>query len=199
MTTDRQYAANRQNALRSTGPRTAGGRVRSSQNATTHGLTATRVVLDGEDEEEFLNLQAAIREEFEAQKPRGALELQLIMQVAATLWRLRRVPEIEAALFGYLASLQKAEAQSSAADPFVVLGLDDPHSSARAGATDGFGRVCDLVVNGGDALGKIARYEAALMRKFEDLLEKLDYQPARAPAPRTAYQQLVDEEGSSSS
>ncbi len=156
-------------------------------------------MLDGEDEEEFQKLQSAIREEFEAQRPRGALELQLIVQVAATLWRLRRVPEIEAALFGYLGSLQQAETQTAAADPFGGLALDAAHLMARAGATAGFGRVCDLVVNGGDALGKIARYEAALMRKFEDLLEKLDYQPGAAPAPRIAYEQLGEEESPSSS
>ena len=199
MTTDRQYSANRQNALRSTGPRTAAGRVRSSQNATTHGLTAARIVLDGEDEEEFLNLQAAIREEFEAQRPRGPLELQLIGQVAATLWRLRRIPAIEPALFGYLASLQQAESHTAAGDPFGGLALDAAQLMARAGATAGFGRVCDLVVNGGDALGKIARYEAALMRKFEDLLIKLDYRPATAAAQRIEYQPQGDAEGSSTS
>lgn len=198
MTSDRQYTANRQNALRSTAPRTASGRIRSSQNATTHGLTATRVVLDGEDEEEFQNLQAAIRQEFEAQKPRGALELQLIAQVAATLWRLRRVPEIETALFDYLATVQQNETESAASDPFPFK-IDTSTLTAQAGAGARFGRVCDMIVNGGDALGKIARYEAALMRKFEDLLEKLDYQPATAQAQRIAYQQLDDEEGPSSS
>ncbi len=40
MTTDRQLAANRANARRSTGPITAAGKVRSSGNALRHGLTA---------------------------------------------------------------------------------------------------------------------------------------------------------------
>jgi hypothetical protein len=38
MPTDRQIAANRANARRSTGPRTAAGRARASRNALRHGL-----------------------------------------------------------------------------------------------------------------------------------------------------------------
>lgn len=40
MATDRQVIANRANAAKSTGPRTKGGRKRSSQNARIHGLSA---------------------------------------------------------------------------------------------------------------------------------------------------------------
>jgi len=40
MTTRRQLAANRANARRSTGPKTAAGKVRSAGNARRHGLTA---------------------------------------------------------------------------------------------------------------------------------------------------------------
>ena len=39
MATERQIAANRANALRSTGPKTAAGKKRSSQNALRHGLS----------------------------------------------------------------------------------------------------------------------------------------------------------------
>lgn len=40
MATEKQIAANRANALRSTGPKTAAGRKRSSQNAFKHGLSS---------------------------------------------------------------------------------------------------------------------------------------------------------------
>jgi hypothetical protein len=40
MTTDRQKTANRENARRSTGPKSMEGRARVSQNAKWHGLTA---------------------------------------------------------------------------------------------------------------------------------------------------------------
>lgn len=41
MTTERQRRANRANAQKSTGPRTAAGKARASRNAVTHGLTTT--------------------------------------------------------------------------------------------------------------------------------------------------------------
>ena len=40
MTTERQRAANRANAKKSSGPKSSAGRNRSSQNARRHGLTA---------------------------------------------------------------------------------------------------------------------------------------------------------------
>src|SRR5262245_13693746 len=40
MASERQIAANRRNAARSTGPRTASGKVRSSKNALRHGFAA---------------------------------------------------------------------------------------------------------------------------------------------------------------
>jgi len=42
MTTEKQIVANRANALRSTGPKTAAGKKRSSQNALRHGLSLTQ-------------------------------------------------------------------------------------------------------------------------------------------------------------
>ena len=44
MTSDKQIAANRENAKRSTGPRSAGGKRKSRRNAFRHGLTAETVI-----------------------------------------------------------------------------------------------------------------------------------------------------------
>ena len=53
MASERQIAANRQNAKLSTGPTTADGKTASSRNAITHGLTASRGLLPGESAEEY--------------------------------------------------------------------------------------------------------------------------------------------------
>ena len=59
MTTDRQIAANRANALRSTGPKTAAGRARSSRNALRHGLSLP-VEMDAAEEVRHRALVAAL-------------------------------------------------------------------------------------------------------------------------------------------
>ena len=56
MTSIRQIEANRANAKRSTGPKTAGGKARSSQNALRHGLARSA----SSDPAEIENFAAAI-------------------------------------------------------------------------------------------------------------------------------------------
>ncbi len=54
MATDRQILANRLNAQKSTGPKTAEGKARSRRNALKHGLAGAGAVLPIEDEALFL-------------------------------------------------------------------------------------------------------------------------------------------------
>ena len=53
MTSEKQRKANRQNAKKSTGPRTEDGKASTSQNALKHGLLARDAVLPGEDPADF--------------------------------------------------------------------------------------------------------------------------------------------------
>ena len=46
-TSDARLRANRENCLRSTGPRTPSGRENSRRNAITHGMTCTTLIPDG--------------------------------------------------------------------------------------------------------------------------------------------------------
>jgi predicted metallopeptidase len=56
MATDKQIAANRLNAQKTTGPRTPEGRAAVRLNGVTHGLTAQTLVLKGEGESDFKQL-----------------------------------------------------------------------------------------------------------------------------------------------
>lgn len=56
MATTKQVEANRQNAKRSTGPKTAAGKAAVSGNALKHGLLTEAALLAGEDEEAFASL-----------------------------------------------------------------------------------------------------------------------------------------------
>lgn len=53
MISDKQLEANRKNALKSTGPKTAEGKLISAKNATTHGLLSNHVVIKDENAREF--------------------------------------------------------------------------------------------------------------------------------------------------
>jgi hypothetical protein len=87
--------ANRANAALSTGPRTAAGKQRSSQNALTHGLTAASPVLPSEDPAAY---DAHRRGFFDEYQPATRTETQLTQELADTAWRINRVPLLEAAL-----------------------------------------------------------------------------------------------------
>jgi hypothetical protein len=95
MSSDRQIEANRQNAQRSTGPRTADGKARVASNALKHGLTGKQVVLPGEDPAEFDSFRSDLIADL---APQGALEEILAEKIVTDTWRLRRVPVLEAAL-----------------------------------------------------------------------------------------------------
>jgi hypothetical protein len=80
---------------RSTGPRTAAGKQRSSLNALRHGLTAASAVLPSEDQAAY---DAHRRGFFEEYQPATPTETQLTQEIADTAWRLNRIPSLEAAL-----------------------------------------------------------------------------------------------------
>ncbi len=91
---DRRTLANRTNASKSTGPQTAGGRAVASCNALRHGLRSNRLLLDGEDPEEFAELHAEL---VNALGPVGAIELSLAERVVIAIWRQRRLARAETA------------------------------------------------------------------------------------------------------
>jgi hypothetical protein len=64
-------------------------------NAIRHGLTAKNIVIGDEDPKEFENLRAKLEHDLQ---PKTALEGELLERLAGLLWRLRRIPAIEAAI-----------------------------------------------------------------------------------------------------
>jgi hypothetical protein len=96
MATPAQIAANRRNALKSTGPRTAVGKAASSRNALRHGLAARAAVVLGEDPADLARFRAEL---VAALAPSDGREEVLAEVAAEAAWRLRRVWRAEAALF----------------------------------------------------------------------------------------------------
>lgn len=87
-----QLHANRENAKRSTGPRSEQGRAASGTNAIRTGLRSARLIVDGEDPEEFAALCADLDS---ALRPVGAVEAALAERIALALWRQRRLVTAE--------------------------------------------------------------------------------------------------------
>ena len=92
MTSDRQIAANRQNAQRSTGPRTPDGRAVSRQNALRHGVLCEHVTAGSENVERYNALLEDLRNEL---NPQGERECLLVERLANLFWRERRLIEAE--------------------------------------------------------------------------------------------------------
>ena len=84
------------NGANSRGPKTAGGKARSSQNAITHGIFAKNVVLAGESKQDFdLFVQRYVARFQPADEP----ELNLVEQMVHCTWRKHRLLLIGKALF----------------------------------------------------------------------------------------------------
>jgi hypothetical protein len=147
-TSDRRITANRSNALRSTGPKTAVGKARAAQNATTHGLLARRLLLPDEDPAKFDASAKALQQEW---RPHGAHEQLLVDRLVHTLWRWHRAEQIEVEIFASLRAPMDGESS------VPTLGCAFLEGS-----------------NGVDVFSKMSRYETALERAYYRLLHELE-------------------------
>ena len=146
MASEKQNEANRQNAQKSTGPTSAEGKASASRNALKHGLTSRRWVLADEDLGAYLDFLLDVQAELGAE---GRLETTLAHRAAQALWRLGRVPAIEAELF------ERLRRDS--------LGADEGLGAAwvRDGHLDG------------GSLERLARYQGAIERGLARTLAEL--------------------------
>jgi hypothetical protein len=87
MSTINQIEANRQNAKKSTGPRSKAGKAKVSLNALKHGLLAKTARLPDEDEETFRIFADDLLTDLQ---PVGAVESLLAEEIINLAWRLRR-------------------------------------------------------------------------------------------------------------
>ena len=118
MTTEKQIAANRENAKKSTGPRTSDGKRKSRRNAVRHGLTAETVIDVLEEAADYEALAAAINADF---RPATNFELQLVSRLISLLWRLRRATAIESGLLALEVDVRPAKAPALMSDfPFFA-------------------------------------------------------------------------------
>ena len=151
MATAAQQQANQQNAKHSTGPRTAEGKQRSSQNALKHGLCALDPLIPGEDPDAFQEHFCEIELDL---KPASAIESNLVEQIADVSWRLKRLSRIEAAVITEFYDDAAEQPRNQGNDTDQLLGkalADDKHLAA---------------------LNRLGRYEAQLSRRYHRALKE---------------------------
>jgi len=95
MATKKNIAANRANAEKSTGPKSAEGKSKSSMNALRHGLYAGTVILPEENREDYDRLYGYYQEKLE---PQTTYEQDLVSQFVLIEWKRLRAELIEASL-----------------------------------------------------------------------------------------------------
>jgi len=150
-----RLAANRANAQRSTGPRTAAGREASSQNATRHGLLSRQPLLAGEDP---ADLEALTQKLIEALAPEGGVEEMLVDDIVGLFWRLRRLARVEVALY--------------------AVGLPQPVLRALSEAGEASSAVGIAFAAQASTFAVLTRYETALVHRLRRSLA--DYERLQA-------------------
>ena len=93
---EKQLAANRNNALKSTGPKTPGGRAASKMNALKNGIFSREVLVRGLNFKENTRELHGLYERFwQEYQPVGPAEEMLVDQIVTAYWRWRRALRAE--------------------------------------------------------------------------------------------------------
>lgn len=143
MATEAQIAANRRNALLSTGPKTPRGRNRVRHNALRHGLYADQLVALGESDSDFA---AHAGELCAALRPQDAFEILLIRRLALIVWRTDRLASVEAAMLNAAADREHRRRSFAGKPPLDVWPEDlTPLSRHEAALDRAFQRTMTLL------------------------------------------------------
>lgn len=170
--------SNRDNAQKSTGPKTEAGKANSGRNALKHGILASQAVIatiEGrEGRKMFDDTVAGLMEDYQ---PVGELEELLVQQIAACFWRYRRMLRFEnRAAFAVRDRRAFAKINEGLAS---AVQSDTLYDMGRGGLEDGEA-VCAKA--GLDAIDlpseadtiRITRYENAITRTMYRAMAKLE-------------------------
>ena len=151
MRTEKQINANRQNAKKSSGPRTPKGKTRTAQNALKHGLLAQDSVIPSEEAADFDNHLTAIEDSY---LPRNRVEKEIVRQIADVMWRMQRLSRIESAAIAV--SIERTRDVQKRLYP-------DRMKEGHEGEVQLLGT---SMLNASKFLNNLARYDGHLSRRF---------------------------------
>ena len=167
--TQKQIKANQENARKSTGPITATGKEASSRNAVSHGLTAERHFIDGEDPAQFAQLRTAL---FNHWQPVTAVEIYLVDFIAMLMWRRKRIPAFEAVVISALAEPQDITAAVTRPGTKAKGGQAAASSERTFSPRLTIAQAVEAAFNK-NFFDKITRYEAGLVNQLRRAISDL--------------------------
>jgi len=174
MATTAQLDANRANALLSTGPRTPAGKLTSSANSLSHGLTTRQALLPGEDATKY---QEHHQDYLDRYHPSTHIDHELVVELADLHWRRRRVPAFEAELLSN-------EVLALTTDPELAPLIERFESQSQILAF-AFTRLVQSKVlpNLYGLESRLTRRADRIYRQLESERQARPLQPTRTPAP----------------
>ncbi|HUQ94248.1 MAG TPA: hypothetical protein VM120_21390 [Bryobacteraceae bacterium] len=166
---DKQNIA-RENGKKSHGPITPEGKQRSSLNSITHGLASKCVVLANESEEAYTALLTAYQAEWQ---PATQTEQHLVIQIANSYWRLRRIWSMETALLDSEMFTQKEDFEAAWSNHHPGMRLLDAFSAVQ---------ICNPAL-----LITLNRYETRYQRTYKSSIEQLRKMRRHRHAPEIDF------------
>ena len=145
----------RLNGAKAAGTKSAAGIERSSKNAIKHGLNSKMIVLSNESKTRFDELHETYIQTFQ---PANAVERDLVDQIAAAQWRLRRIWSMQTAAFDLKMDQQRDEIK------LRFDGIDEPTRLTYAFIA---------AANEEKSLDLLLRYETAYTRMYQRALNTL--------------------------
>jgi hypothetical protein len=165
MSTEAQIKANRLNAQKSTGPRTAEGQAVVSQNAVKHGLFAHENVIKCEKQSDFDHF----REELLAGlAPVGGVEAMMAERIVSLSWRLKRVERMNSEAIDVM--IAKIETDSFERRQRREAGLVDPEDE-RSELVLGWATNKDF--SGSSVLERLLTYEKRIESSLYKAMNEL--------------------------
>ena len=123
MTTKAQITANRRNAQKSTGPKTAEGKAAVAQNAVKHGLFAHENVIKCEKVSDFDEFRDEL---LTGLAPVGGVEAMMAERIVSLSWRLKRVERMNSEVIDVM--IARIETDSWEKEQREEAGLLDPET-----------------------------------------------------------------------
>ncbi len=168
MSTTAQIEANRQNAQKSTGPKSAEGKTISAKNAVKHGLFTVETVIKGENRADFELFREKLLDEFD---PRGAVEIMLAERIVSLGWRLKRIVRIQDQVFDVMIEKDEPSPYQKQLNSMLPKGMrDDPRG---AGPDLVLGRAVISDFSNSRVLERLLMYERRLENSMKKTMDEL--------------------------